>query len=378
MTGEPEFNAVYVLSRQPSRPSSRPGPAPTCRSCWRRSTRLGIDADDLAHIVLTHIHLDHAGRRGRARRPASRAPRSGCTSVARPTWPTRPGWWPARPGPTGRSGCVAFFGETAPVSRRAAPRASIDGDAIDARRSLARRSCTRPATRRTTWRCMTRRAGRCSPARRSDRTCRGRTAFRPALPPPEVDVEAAIASIERIRARRADLTADVAFRAGARADRGVRRGGRADRGVVRGGRAGRSSADPRIGTDRRRRCSAPSRRREFLADDAADAIDLARYDAIGSIAMNAAGLARYWRKRWRARGGATALAEIGERVRRRRTPPASWRMTLRNSRGGLVRRPALREDVAPHVPQAQRVRLGDVVARACARPRKASASAKRP
>jgi hypothetical protein len=25
---------------------------------------------------------------------------------------------------------------------------------------------------------------------------------------------------------------------------------------------------------------------------------MARYDAIGSIAMNAAGLSRYWRKRW--------------------------------------------------------------------------------
>ncbi len=44
--------------------------------------------------------------------------------------------------------------------------------------------------------------------------------------------------------------------------------------------------------------------REFL-DDAGRPIDdeLDRYDALGSIAMNAAGLARYWRKRWEAERG---------------------------------------------------------------------------
>jgi hypothetical protein len=34
------------------------------------------------------------------------------------------------------------------------------------------------------------------------------------------------------------------------------------------------------------------------------AIDLARYDAIGSIRMNATGLSRYWRKRWERETGA--------------------------------------------------------------------------
>ena len=36
---------------------------------------------------------------------------------------------------------------------------------------------------------------------------------------------------------------------------------------------------------------------EFLADAGAP-IDLSRYDALGSIRMNATGLSRYWRKRW--------------------------------------------------------------------------------
>jgi hypothetical protein len=38
-------------------------------------------------------------------------------------------------------------------------------------------------------------------------------------------------------------------------------------------------------------------RRDFEAD-AHRPIDLDRYDALGSIRMNAQGLARYWRKRW--------------------------------------------------------------------------------
>ena len=37
--------------------------------------------------------------------------------------------------------------------------------------------------------------------------------------------------------------------------------------------------------------------REYLEDSGVP-IDLPRYDAIGSIAMNAGGLSRYWRKRW--------------------------------------------------------------------------------
>ena len=35
-------------------------------------------------------------------------------------------------------------------------------------------------------------------------------------------------------------------------------------------------------------------------------IDMARYDAIGSIAMNAVGLSRYWRKRWEREGPGTS------------------------------------------------------------------------
>ncbi len=38
--------------------------------------------------------------------------------------------------------------------------------------------------------------------------------------------------------------------------------------------------------------------REEYEADSGSPFDLGRYDAIGSIRMNADGLARYWRKRW--------------------------------------------------------------------------------
>jgi hypothetical protein len=43
-------------------------------------------------------------------------------------------------------------------------------------------------------------------------------------------------------------------------------------------------------------------RGEYEADSG-QPFDLERYDAIGSIGMNARGLARYWRKRWEREGG---------------------------------------------------------------------------
>ena len=39
-------------------------------------------------------------------------------------------------------------------------------------------------------------------------------------------------------------------------------------------------------------------REEFEVDSRGVPFDLERYDALGSIRMNAQGLARYWRKRW--------------------------------------------------------------------------------
>jgi len=119
--------------------------------------------------------------------------------------------------------------------------------------------------------------------------------YRPALPPPEVDVEAALASIDAIRARGASILMTSHFGPVENADEGC---GRAAARIVAWSDAVRRrlDTDPDAGIDDLTEMLRGVAAADHLAD-AGVPIDLDRYDAIGSIRMNAAGLARYWRKR---------------------------------------------------------------------------------
>ena len=129
--------------RRRSRASSRPDPAPTARRCATRSTASGSAPSDLAHIVVTHIHIDHAGGAGALLDVASRAPRCGSTSAARRTSSTRRGSSRAPRGPTARSGCDASTATTLPCPRGADPRGHRRRR-DRARRPAARRSSHAP------------------------------------------------------------------------------------------------------------------------------------------------------------------------------------------------------------------------------------------
>jgi glyoxylase-like metal-dependent hydrolase (beta-lactamase superfamily II) len=127
--------------------------------------------------------------------------------------------------------------------------------------------------------------------------------YRPALPPPEVDVEAALASIERIRARAESLLTSHFGPIGNAAE-GCDRA--ADR-IRTWSEAVRVLSSHTSDVDR----IADALREQAAAEHRADAgvgIDLARYDALGSIRMNAVGLERYWRKR-REREAADGAAQ---------------------------------------------------------------------
>jgi len=119
--------------------------------------------------------------------------------------------------------------------------------------------------------------------------------YRPALPPPEVDVEAALASIDTIRARGASALMTSHCGPVEDADEGC---GRAAVRIVAWSDAVRRrlDTDPDAGIDDLTDMLRDVAAADYLAD-AGVPIDLDRYDAIGSIRMNAAGLARYWRKR---------------------------------------------------------------------------------
>jgi glyoxylase-like metal-dependent hydrolase (beta-lactamase superfamily II) len=117
--------------------------------------------------------------------------------------------------------------------------------------------------------------------------------YRPAFPPPEVDVDAALISIDAIASRATRLLTshfgpieDAAEGCERAADRI-----RAWASTVE--RAMRESADIDAITATLREQAAA----EHLAD-AGVRIDPSRYDPLGSIRMNAVGLERYWRKRW--------------------------------------------------------------------------------
>ena len=66
------------------------GTAPSAPIVTRALAELGVGPADLATVVVTHIHLDHAGGTGDIA-ACSRRRRSWCTSAAPGTWPTRPG-----------------------------------------------------------------------------------------------------------------------------------------------------------------------------------------------------------------------------------------------------------------------------------------------
>jgi glyoxylase-like metal-dependent hydrolase (beta-lactamase superfamily II) len=124
-------------------------------------------------------------------------------------------------------------------------------------------------------------------------------AYRPALPPPEVDVEAALASIERIRARGPSSLLTSHF--GATPDVGRACARAAARIVAWSDEVARAlRADADVTDDELTAILRLRAEREFAEDGAGASFDLDRYDALGSIRMNAQGLARYWRKRWQA------------------------------------------------------------------------------
>lgn len=62
--GRPEIIATAILHGTPGVALIDPGPATTLANLTTALTRKGIRFDDVRHILLTHIHLDHAGATG--------------------------------------------------------------------------------------------------------------------------------------------------------------------------------------------------------------------------------------------------------------------------------------------------------------------------
>ncbi|MEP6758780.1 MAG: MBL fold metallo-hydrolase [Actinomycetota bacterium] len=292
MAGERELNAVYLLD------GSEPclvetGPGADHDRVATALIQLGVGARDLAHLVVTHIHMDHAGGAGALLRDYPRAtiwvheagarhlvdPQRLVASTARTYGPER---------------MQALFGTMMP-SPAERVRVVADGDVISmGDRALAVLHTPGHASHHIALHDEANGAmftGEAIGSYLPWAHC-----YRPALPPPEVDVEAALASVRHIADREptALLTShfgvvpDIAD-ACAQAAEGISRWAQDVRDTL--------ANDPDTAEDDVVAVLTERAREEFERD-AGRPFEQDRYDVLGSIRMNAQGISRYWRKRW--------------------------------------------------------------------------------
>jgi glyoxylase-like metal-dependent hydrolase (beta-lactamase superfamily II) len=290
--GQREFNSVYLIgAREPTLvEAASAADAPFVTAAL---DALGVGAQDLAHVVVTHVHLDHAGGAGGL---LQRYPRATVWVHERGAPhlidPTRLVASTART--YGAARMQDLYGHTEPVAADRV-RAVREGDRIDlGDRTLQVVYTPGHASHHVALQDSA--TGAVFSGEAIGSHLPWVDVFRPALPPPEVDVEQALASIDRIRALRPTIILASHFGPLRDPQDACERGAeriRAWSETVRGElERDPEDAEERIDTVLREQAAA-----EYLAD-AGEPIDMDRYNAIGSIEMNARGLSRYWRKRW--------------------------------------------------------------------------------
>jgi glyoxylase-like metal-dependent hydrolase (beta-lactamase superfamily II) len=290
MAGQRELNAVYLITAdEPALVEA--GPGADTDGILAALTRRGLGPQDLAHVAVTHIHLDHAGGAGAL---ILRFPRADIWVHERgAAYLADPERLVASTARTyGEDRMRAFFGTTLPVDPGRI-RTVSDADVIGlGDRSLDVLYTPGHASHHVAFADSA--TGAIFTGEAIGSHLPWVDVYRPALPPPEVDVHAALASIDSIRARAgAGPLMTSHFGPIGDASEGCDRAASRIRSWSETVR--RLSAD----TDDVDRIAAALQEQaaaEHL-EDAGSPIDLARYDAIGSIRMNAAGLERYWRKR---------------------------------------------------------------------------------
>lgn len=293
MAGQRELNAVFVLEG-PEPALIEAAPAADGPIVTGALARLGIGATDLAHLVVTHIHLDHAGGAGALleRYPSATVwvHERGARHLVDPT---RLVASTART--YGEARMHALYGEVTPCPADRV-RTVVDGDtiAIGGGRSLAIVHTPGHASHHVAIHDDATGAMFTGEAVGTYLPWAG--TFRPALPPPEVDLEAMRTSVEAMRARRPTrlLTSHfgpVPDPEGAFDDALATAERWSD--AVRERLARTPGADD---DDLTQEVRAVAAREMAEAGHDLDA-EIDRYDVIGSIGMNAQGLGRYWRQR---------------------------------------------------------------------------------
>jgi glyoxylase-like metal-dependent hydrolase (beta-lactamase superfamily II) len=294
MAGREVVTSAYLIeAAQPALVET--GPTTSVNAVLEALGKLGLGADDLAHIVVTHIHLDHAGGVGRL---AGHFPRArvwvhdrGAPHLADPAKLVR-----SAGRVYGEDRMLELFGPVDPVpGHRLFPlsdgdRVDLDGRTLEVIYTPGHASHHIALVDSTTGALFTGDAlGIHLPDVR---------VLRPATPPPDIDIEMSVDSIRRIHARAGAVLLfshygpveevdEICELAEARLRKWA--------GIVREAMDQTSELD-RVAEILRARTAS-----EF-SQAGHDGADLDRYELLSSVEMNAAGLIRYWTKRSEAAG----------------------------------------------------------------------------
>jgi len=290
MIGQDLVTSAYLL-RGDEPALVETGPSTSSTAVIEGLERLGIGPADLAHVVVTHIHLDHAGGVGTlARRHPGATIWVHERGAPHMVDPTRLVSSTARV--YGEETTHAYFGDVEPAPAERI-RSISDGDVIRlGGRSLDVLYTPGHASHHVAL--VDSETGGVFVGDALGIHLPDVGVLRPATPPPDIDVEVALRSIERIRRRARSVLFLSHYgpvpEVDAMCDLSIARM-RGWAGVV--GTALRSSKD----LDEIARLLEERGTNDVL-EDAGPGADMARYDMLASYRVNAAGLIRYWRKRW--------------------------------------------------------------------------------
>jgi glyoxylase-like metal-dependent hydrolase (beta-lactamase superfamily II) len=288
MGGKASVTSAYLLhGSEPTLVET--GPTTSVEAVTAGLQTLGLRDEDLAHIVVTHIHLDHAGGVGTLARVFSRATiwvhERGAPHLADPTKLIR-----SATSVYGEERLRTLFGpvDPAPPDRL---RAIADGDRLDlGDRHLQVLYTPGHASHHVAL--VDSRSGAVFTGDALGIHLPDDRVLRPATPPPDIDVESGLESIERIRSHARTVLLFSHFGPVVEIDELCRIAASRLRkwaDIVREGILG--------GIDDLDEISQLLERRTASEFDGVDAVDPTRYDLLSDMRMNAAGLVRYWAKR---------------------------------------------------------------------------------